>query len=103
QTGIRGFEYAFVEVGQSFIPSTVPAILGIADRCERTLVLGLYLSMGTAHMAHNSEHSIGQMRFRATDALGDHNLVYSTHGLLPSPHLSGWIVARANEWISDLQ
>ena len=102
-TGITEFDFAFVEVDQSFIPEGVPAILGVTERCERTLVLGLYLSMGVESMAQNSELSIGRMNFRAAEVLGDHDIVFASQGLLPSRHVARWIVARAIEWANELR
>ncbi len=100
RTGITEFDFAFVEVGQSFIQEGVPAILGVTERCERTLVLGLFLSMGVKSMAQSSEISIGRMSFRAAEILTDHDIVFASQGLLPSQQVATWIAARATEWVN---
>ncbi len=100
-TGITEFDFAFVGVGQSFIPEGVAAILGVTERCERTLVLGLYLSMGVESMAKSSELSVGRMSFRAAETLQDHDIVFAARGLLPSRQVARWIAARAIEWANE--
>jgi sirohydrochlorin ferrochelatase len=97
-TSIAKFDHALVEVGQSFVPQGVPSILGMADRCEKTIVLGLYLSMGVGQMARNSSVSIGRMTFRSEEMLADHEIRCAARGLLPSERIVKWIVERATEW-----
>ena len=100
-TGITEFDFAFVGVGQSFIQAGIPSILGVTERCERTLVLGLYFSMGVERMAQNSELSSGRMSFRAAEVLEDHDIVFASQGLLPSRRVSRWIAARSTEWANE--
>jgi len=97
-TGIPHFEFAFVEVGQSFITEGVPAILQVAARCERTLVLGLYLSMGVDGIAQKSTLAVGRMTFQGSALLTDYDIAFASHGLLPSERLAKWIASRAREW-----
>jgi hypothetical protein len=96
--GIPQFEFAFVEVGQSFITEGVPAILRVAKRCERTLVLGLYLSMGVGGIAQSSTISVGGMSFQGTAALEEYDIGFASQGLLPSERLASWIALRSLEW-----
>ncbi len=97
-TGIPYFEFAFVEVGQSFITEGVPAILRVAKRCERTLVLGLYLSMGVDGIVQSSTLSVGGMSFQGAAALEEYDIAFASQGLLPSERLARWIALRFLEW-----
>ena len=97
-TGIPVFDFAFVEIGQSLLPEGIPAILGVAQRCKRTIVLGLYLSVGVEGMVQGSTLSVGRMTFRAKEMLADHDVVFASCGLLPSKRVSTWISSRAIEW-----
>jgi len=96
--GIPHFKFAFVEVGQSFIPEGVPAILEVAKRCERTLVLGLYLSTGIRGIAQSSTLSVGGMSFQRAAALEEYDIAFASQGLLPSERLARWIALRSLEW-----
>ena len=98
RTGIPHFEFAFVEVGQSFITEGVPAIIRVVNRCERTLVLGLYLSMGVDGIAQSTTLSVGGMTFQGTGALEDCDIAFASQGLLPSERLVKWIALRSLEW-----
>ncbi len=102
QTGIEHFDYAFAEVGQSFIAEAVPVILGMAEKREKTIVVGLYLSMGVERMAGNSAISIGSMKIESKDILKDYNIKFAKRGLLPDPRIPEWIVEKALKWANEL-
>ncbi len=97
-TGIRYFDYAFVEIGQSFIADGVPVILKTADKCKKTIVVGIYLAMGVEDMAQNSILDIGGIKIESKKIFAGKNIHFSKRGLLPDKRISAWIVDRALEW-----
>lgn len=99
--GIPCFEVAFVEVGQSFTSEGVPAILRVAKQSERTLVLGLYLSMGADGIARSSNVSVIGTSSQEGATLAGHDVVFASRGLLPSPRIAKWIALRAEEWAAE--
>lgn len=99
RTGIRHYGYALVEVGQSFPTKGIGAIARAAEKAERVLVVGLYLSMGVEGMAERSVLDMGMMRLTAGEALRGSDVHYATKGLLPDPRIPEWIVERAMEWV----
>jgi hypothetical protein len=102
KTGIDYFDYAFVGIGQSFISKGVPVILRTADKCSRTIVVGLYLSMGVDNMAENSVLSVGMMEIESKKIFDDRNIHFTKQGLLPDKRVAQWIVDRAVEWVEGL-
>jgi len=103
KTGINYFDYAFVEVGQSFISEGMPVILKVARKCKRTLVLGLYLSMGVNNMAQNSLLRVGQIKIESKKIFANKNIYFSTRGILPDKRITEWIVNNAREWANRLK
>lgn len=101
RTGIERFDYAYVEVGQGFIAEGIPAILRMEEKCDKTIVVGLYLSMGVERMANNSSLSIGMMKMDSAEVLKDKNIEFSKRGLLPDKRISEWIVGKALKWAED--
>lgn len=102
ETGIKYFDYAFVEIGQSFISEGVPVILKASDRHKKTLVVGLYLSMGVDKMALDSTLSIGMMKMESKDIFIGKNILFAKRGLLPDKRISEWIADRAMEYITGI-
>ncbi len=98
KTGIEHYNYSFVSVGQEFMAEGVPVVLRTAEKCERTIVVGLYLSMGVERMADNSAMSIGKMKIESKELLKDYNILFAPRGLLPDPRLAEWIVEKALVW-----
>ena len=92
RTGIQHYDYALVEVGQSFPTKGIAAIARAAEKAERVLVVGLYLSMGVEGMAERSVLEMGMMRLTAGEALHGSDVRYATKGLLPDPRIAEWIV-----------
>ena len=103
KTGIACFDYAYAEVGQTFIAEGVPVILRMAEKCDRTIVIGLYLSMGVERMANNSSLSIGRMKMESKEILKDYNIKFAKQGILPDRRISEWIVEKALEWAGSLK
>jgi hypothetical protein len=95
KTGISKFDYAFIEVGQSFKTEGLPRILKMADRCEKVIVPGLYLSLAPANIA---KQYLSEQK-RENDWFIQQNIHFSDKGLLPDDRLVGWIVDRVLEWI----
>jgi cobalamin biosynthesis Co2+ chelatase CbiK len=99
KTGIHCFDYAFVEVGQSFLSHGVPIILKTAEKCKRTIVVGLYLALDIEAMAKSISFNSHMMKLDGNTLFKDKNIVFSDKGLLPDKRISEWIVDRAVEWI----
>ena len=102
KTGITLFDYAFVEIGQSFISKAVPVILAMAEKRPKTIVVGLFLSMAVADMAESSSVSIGMMNMETRRMLDGKDVHFAERSLLPDERISRWIVARALEWTESL-
>lgn len=94
KTGITKFDYAFVEVGQSFETSGLPYILKMSGECKKTIVAGLYLSLAPKIIAgwYLKEESL------AEDWFTEQNIYFSDKALLPDDRLTKWIVGSALEW-----
>jgi len=103
ETGIPYFDYAFVEIGQSFISEGVPIILEAAGKHQKTIVVGIYLSMGVHNMAQNSTLDCGKMKIASRELFSDKNVHFAERGLLPDGRISDWIVDRALEWVEGLK
>ena len=102
ETGIDYFDYAFVGIGQSFISKGVPVILRTAEKCNRTIVVGLYLSMGVDNMAESSALSVGMMKIESKKILDNRNIHFAKRGILPDKRVARWVVDRAVEWVEGL-
>ncbi len=98
KTGIEYVDFAFVAVGQSFITDGVPVISRAAEKRAKTIVVGLYVSMGVANMSQNSALDFRKMKFTAEDALRGKNILFAKRGLLPDSRVSMWLVEQALDW-----
>lgn len=98
ETGISCFDYAFVEIGQSFISEGVPVILKAAEKRDKTIVIGLYLAMGVENMAGRFSFSGNKTEMKLKEIFTDKNVFLGGRGLLPDKRISEWIVDRAMEW-----
>ncbi len=103
KTGTNYFDYTFVEIGQSFISEGMPVILKTADKCKKTIVVGLYLVMSVEDMAQNSILHIGEIKMESKKMFAGNNIYFSKLGLLPDKRISEWIVDRAMEWVERLK
>ncbi|NQS98993.1 MAG: hypothetical protein HQ591_11105 [candidate division Zixibacteria bacterium] len=102
KTGIEHYDYAYAEIGQTFIAEAVPMILRMAEKCDRTIVVGLYLSMGVDRMANNSILSIGRMKMESKEILEGYTIVFADKGLLPDQRISQWIAEKGLKWAAEL-
>ncbi len=103
ETGITYFDYAFVEVGQSYATEGVPAILKATEEKEKTIVVGLYLSMGVEKMATHSVSFMMGKKTATKDLFAGKNIHFAKRGILPDKRISQWIVDVATEWVNGLQ
>ena len=101
KTGIEYFDYSFVEIGQSFATEGVSAILKSADKKEKTIVIGLYLSMGVDNMATNSALFMMGKKIETENLFADKNIHFAKNGILPNKQISEWIVDIALEWVEN--
>lgn len=100
-TGIDYFDYAFVEVGQGFSNRGVPAILKAIKNKPKTVVIGLYLSMGADKMASSPVSDFMGQQTNVKNLFAGKNVVFSASGLLPDSRIAQWIADKANEWINE--
>jgi hypothetical protein len=101
KTGIEYYDKAFVEVGQSFAVNGVGTILSAADKKDKVIVVGIYLSLGVKRMPAGSGMVMMGHTMESKTMLEGKNIVYSDKGLLPSEKITEWIVNRANEWLNE--
>lgn len=103
KTGIQYFDYAFVEVGQSFKEKALPAIIQAGEKKKKVLVQGIYLVSGVKRMSEYVEEEIKNKGQDSVIAyLIPTNAVYGNYGLLPDAgkRISYWVADRAEEWLS---
>ena len=98
KTGIDYFDYSFVEVGQSFATEGVSVILESTEKKEKTIVIGLYLSMGVEKMANTSAFFMMGQKIETKKMFADKNIHFAKKGLLPDKRISEWLVDIALEW-----
>ena len=103
KTGIEYFDYAFVEIGQSFATEGVSTILKATERKEKIIVVGLYLSMGVERMASTSALFMMGKKTETKKLFADKNILFAKRGILPDKRISEWIVKVAMEWVEGLQ
>jgi len=101
KTGIEYSDYTFVEIGQSFATEGVSAILKATTKKEKTIVIGLYLSMGVEKMATNSASFMMGRKTETKALFADKNVRFAKKGILPDKRISGWIVDIAIEWTEN--
>ena len=101
KTGIEYFDYTFVEIGQSFATEGVSAILKATEKKEKTIVIGLYLSMGVERMATNSTLFMMGQKIETEELFADKNIHFAQKGILPNKRISEWIVDVAIEWVEN--
>jgi len=102
-TGVKYFDYAFVGIGHSFISEGVPVILGMTKKCNKTIVVGLYLSMGVDNMAQNSTLNVGTIKIDSRKIFENKDIHFAKRGLLPDRRIARWIVDRAVDWQESLR
>jgi len=98
ETGIPYFDFAFVEIGQSFVSEGAPVILKAASKSRKVIVAGLYLVTGAEDVAGSSTVSFGHMKMDSKSMFRGKNVVFSKKGILPDTRVSRWIVDRAMEY-----
>ena len=100
ETGIRYFDHAFVEAGQSFAVEGVPVILKANEAKKRVLVLGMYVSMGVKKMSETSGLIMMGHTVEARKMLEGREILFSDQGMLPDRRINQWIMDRAVEWVN---
>jgi len=102
KTGIEYFDYAFVEIGQSFATEGVSTILKATEKKENIIVVGLYLSMGVERMAYTSASFMMGKKTETKRLFADKNIRFAKRGILPDKRISEWIVDMSIEWVEGL-
>ena len=99
KTGIDYTANGFIGIGQEFTSKGVPVIMKASDKKDRTIVVGMYLSMGVERMANNSASFFMGEKQETKELFKDKNIVFAKRGLLPDKRIAEWIVERAVEWL----
>ncbi len=102
KTGIEYFDFAFVEVGQSFATEGVSTILKSTGKKEKIIVVGLYLSMGVERMANTSASFMMGKKTETKKLFANKNIRFAKRGILPDKRISEWISEIAIEWVEGL-
>ncbi len=101
KTGMEYFDKAFVEVGQSFGTEGVSTISYAAQKKDKVIVVGMYLSLAVKNMPGNSGMIMRGHKIDSQTMLKGKNVIYSDKGLLPSEKITEWVVDRATEWLNQ--
>ncbi len=102
-TGIDYFDYAFVEVGQSFATDGVSAIMEAARKKEKVIVIGLYLATGVEKMASSSSSFAMGGKTEAKELFADKDIRFADGGILPDELVAEWIADIALGWVESLK
>ena len=98
-TGIDYFDYNFVEIGQSFATDGVETIFHVSQKKEKTIVIGIYLSMGVERMANTSAFIMMGQKMETKKMFAGKNIHFAKKGILPDKRIAEWIVNVASEWL----
>ena len=100
-TGIEKSYCAFIGIGQEFSSNGVPVILKANEEKNKTIVVGIYLSMGVKRIAMNSASFFMGKKQNTKNLFEGKNIVFSKKGLLPDKRISKWITERSIEWLNQ--
>ncbi len=105
QTGIADWSYAYVQVGQSFVKTGVPAIEKMAAVKPRVLVVGIYLGLSAQDLYQRGSRRDPALRDALQRRIDAGKLVFDNQALLPEGEalVVDWIVKRAREYGASLQ
>ncbi len=97
KTGITHADWAFVEVGQSYMTEGIPAIMSAADSKKRVLVVGIYLSLSPKRL-HERWIKKSEARFEPPEGT---EIVFAERAFLPDNRTVPWILKNAREVIQN--
>ncbi|MDR0870924.1 MAG: CbiX/SirB N-terminal domain-containing protein [Planctomycetaceae bacterium] len=98
--GITVGDWAFCEVGQSYMRSVVPVIKSMAKEKKRVLVVGFYL-VSSAKSIDKSGTAMGAMGSRrgtsgeSKPPLDGIDVRFSEHGVIEHPATAAWVLQSA--------
>jgi hypothetical protein len=104
QTGIASWDYAYVEVGQSFTASGVPVIEKTCAVKPRVLVVSIYLGTSAHDLWEQATRRDPSLRDALQKRIDDGSLVFGTKTLLPDGRdlLADWVAQRSREYGASL-
>jgi hypothetical protein len=102
RSGISYGDWAYCEMGQSYLQEAVPAIVRAGERKKRALVIGLYVSSSSKRI-HDSvlESAKEPMAAFITKPLGKMEIVLSEAGVVNHPATASWLLATAAEALEN--
>ena len=98
QTGIDYADWAFVEMGQSFVHDGGGAIARALEEKERVLVVGLYVSStakSIAGRALSGKKAHGPMGMSTENPFDPERLALSGEGIIAHPATADWVIETA--------
>lgn len=95
RTGIEYADWAYVGVGQEFINQGLPAIRRAAEKKQRVLVVGLYLSSHAQRIRDRALKNDSRSHGPGDAHASDREILYSNSGIVSNPLVVDWIVESA--------
>ncbi len=104
QTGIADWDYAYVQVGQSFAKAGVPVIEKVAAAKPRVLVAGIYLGLSAQDLYERGTRRDPALQDALRKRIDAGKLVFDSKALLPEGEdlLVDWVLTRAREYGASL-
>jgi len=102
RSGISYGDWAYCEMGQSYLEQAVPAIIRAGERKKRALVIGLYIS-SSAKRIHNSALGGAKDSIAAsiTKHVGKMEIILSEVGVVSHPATASWLLTTAAEALEN--
>jgi len=102
RAGIDYGDWAFVEMGQSYLSDGVAAITRASEHKKRVLVVGIYVS-STGLSIHKRAMAGAQGRFpRVSEFFEEKDVVFSEQALVTHPATVRWVLETANHVLKPL-
>lgn len=95
QTGIDYGDWAFVEVGQSYLSHGVPAIMAARKHKSRVLVVGIYVSSSAQAIHERAIARTANSHTHVVEFFEENDVVFSREGLVRHPAAVQWVLDAA--------
>lgn len=95
RAGIDYGDWAYVEVGQSYLKEGVPAIMKAAAQKKRVLVVGLYVSSSAMSIHQRGTKGLHSTPPAIARFFKGHEVAFSKEGVVAHPDALGWVLKAA--------
>jgi hypothetical protein len=102
QAGIDYGDWAFVEVGQSYIQEGIPSIVEAARHKKRVLVVGMYVSSSARTIHERAMGRTPDASSRFARFFQEHDVEFSTQGVVTHPDAVRWVLETADRALRPL-